>query len=155
MDEIRTILLTTDFSETSKKAFAPARALARKYGARVVVVYVEDDRWPPLVVEYMAVGLEDIRQRQHEQARDRLAEFVAEKLGSEVDVTLEAPLGIPHAEIVRLAEEHQAELIVMATHGRGFISHAIMGSTTERVLRRAPCPVLVVRDADRAGTDEP
>jgi nucleotide-binding universal stress UspA family protein len=49
-------------------------------------------------------------------------------------------------EIVRLAEERQADLVVMATHGRGFISHAILGSTAERVLRRAPCPVLIVRE---------
>jgi nucleotide-binding universal stress UspA family protein len=55
-------------------------------------------------------------------------------------------MGTPHVEIVRLAEEQGADLIVIATHGRGFISHAILGSTAERVLRRSPCPVLVVRD---------
>jgi nucleotide-binding universal stress UspA family protein len=53
-------------------------------------------------------------------------------------------LGVPHLEIVRAAEERHADLVVMATHGRGFFSHAFLGSTTERVIRRAPCPVLVV-----------
>ena len=66
-------------------------------------------------------------------------------LGNDVEVTVAD--GIAHLEIVRIAEERQVDMIVMATHGRGFISHALMGSTTERVLRRAPCPVLVVRDA--------
>ena len=54
--------------------------------------------------------------------------------------------GIPHKEIVDLAGKRSVDLIVMATHGRGFITHALFGSTTERVLRRAPCPVLTVRD---------
>jgi len=53
--------------------------------------------------------------------------------------------GTPHREIVRFAEEQQADLVVMATHGRGFIVHALMGSTTERVIRHAPCPVMAVR----------
>lgn len=59
---------------------------------------------------------------------------------------MKVPLGIPHVEIAHLADECGADVIVMATHGRGFISHALLGSTTERVLRQAPCPVLVVRD---------
>jgi nucleotide-binding universal stress UspA family protein len=144
MDAIRSILLTTDFSDTSAKAFAAARALAERFGARIVVVHVEDDRVSPLLVEYMAVGLESIRQRQVENARRQLDEFVSRHLGPEADVDREVSLGVPHAEIVRLATERKVDLIVMATLGRGFISHAMMGSTTERVLRRAPCPVLVV-----------
>jgi nucleotide-binding universal stress UspA family protein len=144
MEAIRSMLLTTDFSDTSAKAFATARSLAAKFGARIIVVHVEDDRVSPLLVEYMAVGLESLRRRQVEEARRQLGEFVAAHLGQTADVELEVSLGVPHAEIVRLATEREVDLIVMATHGRGFISHAVMGSTTERVLRRSPCPVLVV-----------
>ena len=146
MKEIRTILVTTDFSETSAKAFEAANALAERYGAELTILHVEDDRFPPLVVEYMAVGLEDIRQKQQEHSRKTLAEFVTRHLGGDCEAGLEVALGVPHVEIVRLAEEREVDLIVMATHGRGFISHTIMGSTTERVLRRTPCPVLVVRN---------
>ena len=146
MNDVRTILLTTDFSETSIHACAPAAGLARTYAARILMAHVEDDRVSPLLVEYMAVGLEGLRRQQTEQAKQQLAEFAARYLGPEVDVELEVALGVPHIEIVRLATERDVDLIVMATHGRGLISHAIMGSTTERVLRRAPCPVLVVRD---------
>jgi nucleotide-binding universal stress UspA family protein len=144
MDTIESILLTTDFSETSAKAFGVAKGLAAKFGARIAVVHVEDDRVSPLLVEYMAVGLESIRQRQVESAKQQLAEFVGKHFAGEGEVDLEVSLGVPHAEIVRLATERNVDMIVMATHGRGFISHAMMGSTTERVLRRAPCPVLVV-----------
>jgi nucleotide-binding universal stress UspA family protein len=144
MDAIGSILATTDFSETSAKAFAVAKGLAAKFGARITVIHVEDDRVSPLLVEYMAVGLESIRQPLVESAKRQLAEFVEKHLGGGGDVDLEVSLGVPHVEIVRLAAERNVDVIVMATHGRGFISHAMMGSTTERVLRRAPCPVLVV-----------
>jgi nucleotide-binding universal stress UspA family protein len=150
MYEPKQILLTTDFSDTSKHAFGPALALAQKFGAKLRVVFVEEDRLPPMVVEYMAVGVDDLLDRQRARADERLAEFVKCNLG-QADVEWEVAMGAPHAEIVRLAEEREVDLIVMATHGRGFISHAVMGSTTERVLRRAPCPVLVVRDP---GTEE-
>ena len=147
MNEIKTIMVTTDFSETSKRAFGPAKLLAQKFGARLLLAHVEENRLPPLVVEYMAVGLEEVQQRQEQHARDELLKLAKDQLGGEVDCDSIVIPGTPHMEIVRLAEERKPDLIVMATHGRGFFSHALIGSTTERVLRHAPCPVLVVRDA--------
>ena len=144
--EIKNILVTTDLSETSTKAFEPARVLAEKFGAQLHAVYVEEDRLPPLVVEYTTVGLEEILQLQADQAQTRLRKFVDDQWGTDIDVNLAVLTGTAHAEIVRMAERCHADLIVMATHGRGFISHAILGSTTERVVRRAECPVFVIRD---------
>jgi nucleotide-binding universal stress UspA family protein len=146
MYDIKTILLTTDFSDTAARAVEPAVALARRFGARLVLTFVEEDRLPPLVVEYMAVGVEDVLSQQVDRARARLEEYAAAHLAGIEDLELVIGVGTPHVEIVRLAEENRADLIVIATHGRGFISHAILGSTAERVLRRAPCPVLVVRE---------
>jgi nucleotide-binding universal stress UspA family protein len=145
MDDIKTIVLTTDFSDTSVLAFDLARTLGSKFGARIVLTYVEEDKLPPLVVEYMAVGVEDVLDQQVARAKSRLQECAAEHLAGFPQVELVVGVGTPHIEIVRLAEERKADLIVMATHGRGFISHALLGSTAERVLRRAPCPVLIVR----------
>lgn len=148
MAEFRTILLTTDFSETSKRAFAPAVTLAERFGATILLAYVEEDRLPPLVVEYMAVGVEDILSQQADHAGERLRAVAESDLREAQRVEPLVVMGTPHVEIVRLAEERNADLIVMATHGRGFISHAILGSTAERVLRRAPCPVLIVRERE-------
>ena len=145
--DIGTILVTTDMSETSKKAFGPAAELAKKFDARLAVVYVEEDKLPPLVVEYTAVGLDEILREQTLRDRKRLGELVQEQWG-DLEVSKTVAVGTPHVEILRVAEECGADLIVMATHGRGFISHAILGSTTERVLRRSPCPVFVVRDTE-------
>jgi nucleotide-binding universal stress UspA family protein len=146
MYDIKTILLTTDFSDTAARAVEPAVALARRFGARLVLTFVEEDRLPPLVVEYMAVGVEDVLSQQVDRAKTRLEEFAAAQLSGVEDLELVIGVGTPHVEIVRLAEEKHADLVVIATHGRGFISHAILGSTAERVLRRAHCPVLVVRE---------
>jgi len=147
--EIKNILVTTDFSDTSTKAFGAARDLAAKFGAQLHVAFVEEDRLPPLAVEYTTVGLEEILRMQAAQAEKRLQEFVEEHFGKDSGVRLKVLTGSPHIEIVRHAEQCRADLIVMATHGRGFISHAILGSTTERVLRRAECPVFVIRDCSK------
>ncbi len=146
MKEIKTILLTTDFSDTAKKSFATACGLAEKLGSKIVLAYVEEDQPPTMVVEFAEGGLEQVMARQRELAARRLEEL-AEGCFGDLEVETKMTVGIPHLEIVRLAGEMDADLIVMATHGRGFFSHAILGSTTERVVRRAPCPVLVVRDA--------
>lgn len=147
MNEIRSILLTTDFSETAKKAFGPARMLAHKFGAKLILACVEPDRLPPIVVEYAATGINDILADQRERTTKRLKKLAEEEFGPDLDVETVVGDGTPHIEIIRLAESYKVDLIVMATHGHGFISHAILGSTTERVVRRAPCPVYVVRDA--------
>jgi nucleotide-binding universal stress UspA family protein len=144
MSEFQTILLTTDFSDTSRLALQPTRALVQRFGARVVLVHVEEDRLPPLVVEYMAVGVEEMLTHQVEHSQKRLGEFATEHLAGLEGIECVVGVGTPHVEIVRIAEERNVDLIVMATHGRGLISHALLGSTAERVLRRAPCPVLIV-----------
>jgi len=146
MKPIRRILVTTDFSDTSKQAVGPAVDLARKFGAKLILAHIEEAQLPALVIEYASVGLEEIQRRQVERAADLLAGFERDQLGDDIEVERVVRAGTPHVEIVRLAEERDIDLIVMATHGRGFISHALLGSTTERVLRRAPCPVFVIRD---------
>jgi nucleotide-binding universal stress UspA family protein len=152
MDDIKTILLTTDFSDTSKQAFEPALTIAAKFGAKLVVACVAERHDFSPIGDHVAVNLdlENIWEDHHARCVARLARLVEEHFAGRVEVDSAVPRGIPHDEIVRLAKERNADLIVMATHGRGFISHAIMGSTTERVLRRAPCPVLSVRATEAA-----
>lgn len=143
MTTIKTILVTTDFSESSKKAFPLARALANRFQAKIILIHSLEDRLPPLVFEFSPGSFEEMVRLQKEKSRERLAEF-GQELGK--DTERELANGPSHLEIVRIAEQRKADLIVMATHGHGFFSQAFLGSTTERVLRRAPCPVLIVRD---------
>lgn len=153
MNEPKTIMLTTDFSETSRRAIEPAAMLARTYGAKILLVHV-GDLIPMVVMQHHPIDFQAILEGQREQARKDLSRFAAENMPQDLEVERISTLGVPHIEILRLAAERRADLIVMATHGRGFISHLVLGSTTERVLRSAPCPMLVVRDpgAERSAT---
>ena len=148
MSSIKTILLTTDFSETSKKAFAPAVTLGEKFGAEILLAYVEEARMPEWIRGNYPAEFKEVVSFLVTRAEEQLALFAAEHFQGRVEPAV--LVGIPSREIVRHAEQRAVDLIVMATHGGGGISQAILGSTTERVLRRSPCPVFVVRDRGTA-----
>jgi nucleotide-binding universal stress UspA family protein len=145
MGAFETILMTTDFSDLSRRAVEPTVTLADKFGSRILVLYVVEDRLPPFVDEYTGISLEEILKGHTARARTEMDRFVRECLPDRPNVEAIVAHGMPASEIVRVAEERKVGMIVMATHGRGFVSHALFGSTTERVLRRATCPVLTLR----------
>jgi nucleotide-binding universal stress UspA family protein len=139
---IRTILHPTDFSEQADHAFWMACQLAREYGARLIVVHVVPPplamlggtmALPPLPEEY---GLEALKERLS-QVRPERPDVVIER---------QLVLGEAPAEIVRLARECKADLIVMGTHGRRGLGRLLMGSVAEEVVRRAPCLVLTLKN---------
>lgn len=149
MIAIKTILLPTDGSDSSKKATAYAFSFGKQYSARLVVLHVIDQRWvehPPYVLlEAGQEAAEKIRKGYAEEAEYRLREVAeaATKAGVAVETRLE--IGIPVEEIIRVAKGLPADMIIMGTHGRTGVSHALLGSVAEKVVRRAPCPVLTVR----------
>ena len=143
MKAIKRILVTTDFSETSRTAFALAQEVAEKFESEILILHVLDAHLPPLVFEPSGISAGEYEQQRVERATQRV-KALASQLGEQTETLVTC--GIPHVEIVKCAGDNAIDLIVMATHGRGFFSHAILGSTTERVVRRAPCPVLTVRD---------
>jgi nucleotide-binding universal stress UspA family protein len=136
---IRTILHPTDFSERAGYALQLAAALARDYGARLVVLHVVT---PPTVVygeAVVPVSPEELRAPAREQL-DRL------RL-PRPDVRAERRLeeGEAVEEILRVARDIGADLIVLGTHGRTGLGRLLMGSTAETVVRKASCPVLTVK----------
>ncbi len=143
MQTIDRILVTTDFSKTSQTAFSLARQVAAKFDAETVLLHVLDAQLPPLVFEPSGVSAGEFEQQRVERAASQV-EALAARLGEGIETMVTC--GIPHVEIVKFAGDNAIDLIVMATHGRGFFAHVILGSTTERVVRRASCPVLTVRD---------
>jgi len=136
------LLVPTDLSEPSLAAVRHAAVLARAFGSRVVLAYVMEDRLPA-VFAGSGRAERDLVERHRERAGTTLAE-TAERLLPGVDVRCVVRAGVDWREIVALAREERAGLIVMGMHGHGFLVHALAGSTTERVLHHAPCPVLVV-----------
>jgi len=137
---IQTILHPTDFSEQAGYGFQLACALARDYGARLIVCHVYQ---PPPVV-YGEFGVAPPPPSDAPEAlRERLGEV--RPPDEEMDVQHYLLEGDPAAEIVQMARDSQCDLIVMGTHGRTGLGRLLMGSVAEQVMRKAPCPVLTVK----------
>lgn len=149
---IKTILLPTDGSECSGKAMAYALSFAKQYGARVVALHVIDQRWEEQTrIVFAEVGqdlTQKIRNGYGEEARRILREAADTAAKAGISVETRALTGVPHEDIVRVARELPADLIILGTHGRTGMSHLLMGSVAEKVVRKAPCPVLTVRQEE-------
>ncbi|HRX85959.1 MAG TPA: universal stress protein [Phycisphaerae bacterium] len=144
---IRKILFPTDFSELSLVALRYARAFSEQFAAHLYCLHVVDEAqqyWSALGPEATPIAppVDDIL----EAAGKQMQAFHDEHLiGLEYAPVTKVALGKPFVEIITYAREITADLLVMATHGRSGLMHALMGSTAERVVRKAPCPVLTVR----------
>ena len=146
---LKNILVATDFSEPSAVALAYGRDLARSYGARLHVLHVIED----VMIRYsseIGFALPELQADLEKAARRDLDALIAEddRRTMEVVSTIETSVNIPGA-IVAYARECDIDLVVTGTHGRGAVSHLLMGSVAERVVRSAPCPVLTVREHER------
>jgi nucleotide-binding universal stress UspA family protein len=149
---IRTILHPTDFSAHAEAGFHLACALARDYKARLVLVAVRR----PTEVVYGEFGtVPPVPEEDVEEMRERLFDIRPDDPNVPVEYFFSE--GHPATEIVRLATETNADLIVMGTHGRTGLPRLLMGSVAEEVMRRAPCPVVTVKRpfADAAAEREP
>lgn len=148
--EIKNILYPTDFSELSLKALDYARSFAAAYAATLHCIHVVDEAyqyWMTLGPESVPVGPSP--DHLNEMADNQLHEFVDKFLRDRADSVITAVrMGSPYLEIAQYAREQHIDLIVIATHGRSGLSHALIGSTAEKVVRKAPCPVLTVRDPE-------
>ena len=146
MIELRRILVPTDFSKFSEVAITYAAALAQKFGAEIHLLHVVQDlsvflpeamEAPPPVAlpaeQFLAAARTAMeRSMQHDALKD-------------LPVRQEIRQGTPFYEIVLYAKEARIDLIVMGTHGHTGLVHVLLGSVTEKVVRKAPCPVLTVR----------
>jgi nucleotide-binding universal stress UspA family protein len=142
MSDYGTILATTDFSEQALAGVEEAVRLAKRLGSKLVLLYVVEDRMPPVLDS----ATWSSAMREHSEVAERNLAAYAERHLAGVDHDAVVVAGRSHEVIVEQAAERGADLIVMATHGYGLLGQAVLGSTTERVLRHAPCPVLVVRE---------
>lgn len=147
MEAIRKILAPTDASEFSKVGVRAALQTAMKENAEVILYYVADAREGlpyPVGPETRFKTMDRVLEEHKKQVTDFVAQNFRE-LEGKVKLRVEAGAGVPHERIVEKAEAESVDMIVMSTHGRTGIAHALLGSVTEQVVRRAPCPVLSVR----------
>jgi nucleotide-binding universal stress UspA family protein len=142
MSSIQTILHPTDFSDNSEYAFRTACSLAKDHKACLVLLHVV----PPLVAPIMPESAPNPMVSADSQECVRRWQFIwPEPLDPSVRVERRVAEGIAFKEILRMAQALKCDLIVMGTHGRTGLDRLLTGSVAEEVLRKAICPVLVVR----------
>jgi len=145
MDEFKHILVPTDFGDAAKRALEMAADLAKQYGGSLSVLHAYEiplplgayPGGPPLPAEY-SVTFRDAAQRR----LDQTVADVQKRLPGAKGVLA---CGVPWEQILEVAAREHATLIVMGTHGRKGLKHALLGSVAEKVVRLSPVPVLTVR----------
>lgn len=142
--DIRSILVPFDFSEYSEEAFTWALALAERWRARLLLLHVVPrPTYPPLLMgTYFKVA--EFEASLQAEAEARAQEFLGKTGKRTVPIDAKVIMGEPFSDICRVAEEEKVDLLVMGSHGRTGMRQVLLGSVAERVLRHAPCPVLVV-----------
>jgi universal stress protein A len=144
---IKKILAPLDFSKSSDKALQYASALAVQFQATLILVHVVEFSF--VGSEFGAVELSQIEADMRENGRKQMETLAQKLVDPRLQIKMIIASGRPSIEIIETARDEAIDLIVIATHGHSSLAHVILGSTVERVVRHASCPVLVVRDAER------
>jgi universal stress protein A len=147
--KLKRVLVPTDFSDSAKNAFTYGVSFAREYEAELVLLHVVENVTVGYASDLFPVPMAEVFQEISGYARAELGKLGHEARERGLSAVKELVVqGKPSNEIIRFAKENGVDMIVLGTHGKGMLDQALFGSTTERVVRRAPCPVLTVRVAE-------
>jgi nucleotide-binding universal stress UspA family protein len=150
MIALKNVLVPTDFSEPSGVALRYGKALADAFDASLHVLHVVQEPFAqPWAVEAYGFSLATLQEDWMREAKARIEQTLSADERTKYNARLLTALGHPVVEVLKYANEHPIDLIVLGTHGRGPLGHVLMGSVAERVVRKAPCPVLTVRHPER------
>jgi len=142
MTAVKNILAPTDFSETSEAALKYAVDMARVFGARLYLLHVPGQNGETFEADFPVAQFETA-------ARERPGSILNQDAVTQLKPEYAVRIGKPTEEIVRYAGARDIDLIIMGTHGRTGVTHMVMGSVAEHVVRASPCPVLLVRHQKR------
>ena len=143
MISLKKILCPIDHSDCSKEALKYAVSFAMKEEAKLLLLHIIDIR--SFNEELDAISKQIPDEETFEQLRVKLLDCIPEEIRDDMDVEAIVIQGIPFVEIISTAKEKEIDMIVIGSHGRTGISHMMLGSVSEKVVRKAPCPVLTVR----------
>ena len=143
--EIKTILCPIDFSEISANALEYAVFLASYHHAELLILHVVEQLHEFEHYQILVLTPQELAEEMEKQAHEKLTKLT-EQIKKTIKVETVVRQGKPFVEIIKEAKEKDMDLIVMASHGRTGVSHMLMGSVAEKVVRKANCPVLIVRD---------
>ena len=143
--ELRRILVPIDFSDHSKKALQYAIPFAEQFKSSIDLLYVVEPTVYPADFSFGQVGFPSVEDELRQRGAEELHALVKSEIGTRVEARFDVRTGKAFNEIDQYAQEEGIDLIIIATHGHSGMEHVLFGSTAEKVVRYAPCPVLVVR----------
>ncbi|MBU1096564.1 MAG: universal stress protein [Ignavibacteriae bacterium HGW-Ignavibacteriae-2] len=146
MDNIKKILVPIDFSDYSKNALRYSVNFAKSISAKMYLIYVIEPMIYPadFSMGQIAIPAADIDMTK--RAQEELNTLANNEIDNSIAVEVIIKSGKPFVEIIETASEIDADLIIIATHGHTGVEHLLFGSTAEKVVRKAPCPVLTLRE---------
>ena len=144
---IQRIMVPLNFSDHSQKALMYGVKMAQQFGSELELVHVVT---PVVYAEGMVLpaAMENLDQETEKHARTELAKLTEREDVAALKWKTTVLTGTPYDEIVSHARKHETDLLLITTHGRTGLQHFLLGSTAEKILRHAPCPVMIVRDKE-------
>jgi nucleotide-binding universal stress UspA family protein len=146
MDFVKSILVPIDFSDYSKGALKYAVEIAKKFNAKMYLIYVIEPVVYPSDFSMGQVSIPAVDHDSFNRSKDELKKLAEMEIDSNIEVEVIIKSGKPFVEINECASEKDIDLIIIATHGHTGVEHLLFGSTAEKVVRKAPCPVLTLRE---------
>ena len=143
---INKVLVPIDFSDYSKSALRYAVNFAKSFDAEIILVYVVEPVIYPPDFSMGQIAMPSINTEWDERAKEELQKLAKSEIIGVNNVKTVIKTGKPFVEIIETAKEENTDLIIIATHGHSGVEHILFGSTAEKVVRKAPCPVLTLRE---------
>ncbi len=148
--KVKRILAPVDFSDVSNQSLEAAVSLAEQLHAKIVVLHAVEPVYFAGTMFGPEINVPNLVEEQRSAAASAMKDIVARLERKGIGSTGLVETGSPYNVILRTAEERKCDLVVMGTHGRSGVSHLLLGSVAEKVVRAATCPVLTVRGRDRS-----
>jgi len=146
MQQIKKILVPIDFSDYSKSALRYAVDFSKQFNAKLYVIYVVEPVIYPADFSMGQISFPSADIDLNERAKVELQDLAKAEIGNQLQYEVIIKTGKPFVEINEAADELDIDLIIIATHGHTGVEHLLFGSTAEKVVRKAPCPVLSLRE---------
>ena len=144
--EISKVLVPIDFSAYSKSALKYAVSFVKHFNAKLILVYVVEPVIYPPDFSMGQIAIPSVDLDMDRRALDELNKLAELEIPADIQVLSVVKTGKPFIEIIETAGDQDADLIIIATHGHTGMEHILFGSTAEKVIRKAPCPVLTLRE---------
>lgn len=144
--DIKKVLVPIDFSDYSKSALRYAVNFSKQFNAEMILIYVVEPVVYPPDFSMGQIAIPSVNVEWDKRAKEELDNLAASDIPSDVKVKKIIKTGKPFVEIIDTAADEDVDIIIIATHGHSGVEHILFGSTAEKVVRKAPCPVLTLRE---------